>query len=60
MQMLNGKLKRNQQAELSAMKSAIVAHASTAAAAQARYEAAEAQVHHICKAKSNEFPMVAL
>jgi len=31
-----------------------------AAAAQARYEAAEAQVHHICKAKSNEFPMVAL
>jgi hypothetical protein len=47
MQMLNGKLKRNQQAELTAMKSAIVAYSSTAAAAQARYEAAEAQVHCI-------------
>jgi hypothetical protein len=47
--MLNGKQKRNQQAELTAMKSAILSHASTAAAAQARYEAAEAQVHQICE-----------
>jgi hypothetical protein len=42
--MLNGKEKRNQQAELTAIKSMMVTHASAATAALARCEAAEAQV----------------
>jgi len=42
--MQNGKEKRNQQAELTATKSLMMMHASAAAAAQLRCEAAEEQV----------------
>ena len=43
-QMLSGKEKRNQQAELSAVKSLVATHASAASAAQERCAAAEAEV----------------
>ncbi len=43
-QMLSGKEKRNQQAELSAVKSLMATHASAASAAQERCAAAEAEV----------------
>jgi hypothetical protein len=42
--MLNGKEKRNQQAELTAIKSMMATQAFAATAALARCEAAEAQV----------------
>jgi hypothetical protein len=42
--MLSGKEKRNQQAELTAVRSLLATHASAACAAQERCAAAEAQV----------------
>jgi hypothetical protein len=48
-QMLSGKEKRNQQAELAAVKSVMATHASAVATAQARCEAAEAEVRYLHK-----------